>query len=130
MRKPQSFIPILVCEDITAVHDFSVTAFAFTSSGIHRLSDGQAAHAELRVGDLLVWLHRVSEDLNLRPPRSLSAASSGLIVYVEDVDAHFARAKSHGAHIQTEPEDMPYGQREYSVRDIEGHQWWFAAPVK
>jgi uncharacterized glyoxalase superfamily protein PhnB len=25
--------------------------------------------------------------------------------------------------------DQPYGQREYGVRDCEGHRWWFATPA-
>jgi hypothetical protein len=24
---------------------------------------------------------------------------------------------------------MPYGQREYGARDLEGHRWWFASPL-
>ena len=33
-----------------------------------------------------------------------------------------------GAHVETAPSDTPYGQREYGVRDSEGHRWWFATP--
>jgi uncharacterized glyoxalase superfamily protein PhnB len=25
--------------------------------------------------------------------------------------------------------NQPYGQREYGARDLEGHRWWFGAPV-
>jgi uncharacterized glyoxalase superfamily protein PhnB len=48
---------------------------------------------------------------------------SGLVVHVDDVDAHFAHAR---ARIDAEPVDQPYGQREYGARDPEGHRWWFA----
>jgi uncharacterized glyoxalase superfamily protein PhnB len=57
-------------------------------------------------------------------------ANSGLVVHVDDVDAHYQRARSAGARIDSEPVDQPYGQREYGARDLEGHRWWFAAPVK
>jgi uncharacterized glyoxalase superfamily protein PhnB len=130
MAKIPSLIPILVCEDIPAAHDFLVAAFGFTSGGVHRSPDGQAVHAEVRSGDLMIWLHRVAADLKLSSPRSLPAASSGLVVYVDDVDAHYARARSQGAQTEGEPKDMPYGQREYGVRDREGHRWWFATPLK
>jgi hypothetical protein len=33
MARPHHFIPILVCEDIPAEHDFLVDAFDFTSGG-------------------------------------------------------------------------------------------------
>jgi uncharacterized glyoxalase superfamily protein PhnB len=32
--------------------------------------------------------------------------------------------------VEREPRDQPYGQREYSARDPEGHRWWFASPLK
>jgi uncharacterized glyoxalase superfamily protein PhnB len=130
MPKINGVIPILVCEDIPVEHDFLVEAFGFTSGGIHRNPEGRPIHAEVRAGELVIWLHRVSEELKLASPRSLPAASSGLVVYVEDVDAHCAQARSSGAHLEGEPKDMPYGQREYGVRDPEGHWWWFATLLK
>ena len=45
---------------------------------------------------------------------------------VDDVDAHYERAKKAGANITGEPEDRPYGDRVYSVSDPEGHDWFFA----
>jgi uncharacterized glyoxalase superfamily protein PhnB len=48
---------------------------------------------------------------------------------VDDVDAHFEHAKARGARIEREPEDQPYGQREYEVLDLEDHRWWFATPL-
>lgn len=119
-----------MCEDIPAEHDFLVDALGFTSGGIHRTPEGQAVHAEVRAGDIAIWLHRVAADQKLASPRSMLTASSGLVVYVEDVDAHYAIARSRGAQPATEPKDMPYGQREYGVTDPEGHRWWFAALLK
>jgi uncharacterized glyoxalase superfamily protein PhnB len=130
MPKLERLIPILVCEDIAAEHDFLVSAFGFTSGGIHRSPDGQPVHAEVRAGEVVIWLHRVAAELKLASPRSLPAASSGLVVHVDDVNAHFKHAKEHGANVESEPKDMPYGQREYGARDLEGHRWWFAAPLK
>ena len=123
-------IPVLVYEDIAAAHDFLVQTFGFTSGGVHRDPMGKAVHAEVRGGDVAIWLHRVAEDLKMVSPRAMSVASSGLVVHVDDVDAHCARARANGARIESEPKDMPYGQREYGARDLEGHRWWFASPLK
>ncbi len=123
-------IPLLVYEDIPAAHDFLVEAFAFTSGGIHRNAEGQAVHAEVRAGDLEIWLHRVAADLKLASPRAMPAASSGLAVHVGDVDAHYEHARAHGARVESEPQNMPYGLREYGASDPEGHRWWFATPLK
>jgi uncharacterized glyoxalase superfamily protein PhnB len=127
MSKFDRIIPLLVYEDIPAAHDFLVEAFGFETGGIKRNAEGQPVHGEVRVGDTMIWLHRVT------PEHKLAAAdmpSSGLVVHVDDVDAHFKRARSAGARIDAEPVDQPYGQREYGARDPEGHRWWFATPAR
>ena len=48
----------------------------------------------------------------------------GVLVYVDDVNAHHARASEQGATILSEPEDGPFG-RLYRVEDLEGHRWMF-----
>lgn len=123
-------IPILVYEDIPAAHDFLVEAFGFASGGVERNADGRPVHAEVRAGDAVIWLHRVALELHLASPRSTPVASSGLVVHVPDVDAHCERARTRGAHLESQPQDMPYGQREYGARDPEGHRWWFATPTR
>jgi len=51
-------------------------------------------------------------------------------VRVEGVNAHFARAKEHGATILHEPTDQEYGEREYTVADPWGHQWEFTETLE
>ena len=57
----------------------------------------------------------------------IQGAHDFLVSAFDDVDAHFGRARAAGAVVDSEPRDMPYGQREYGARDPEGHRWWFAA---
>jgi uncharacterized glyoxalase superfamily protein PhnB len=45
-------------------------------------------------------------------------------VFVDDLDAHLARARSRGAIILTEIHQ--YGYRSYEAADLEGHHWTFA----
>jgi MerR family transcriptional regulator, thiopeptide resistance regulator len=123
-------IALLVYDDIPAAHDFLVEAFGFTPGSIHRDAEGRAVHGEVRAGDLEIWLHRAVAELRLTSPCALPGDSSGLVVHVDDVDAHYEHARAHGARVEGEPSDQPYGQREYGVTDPEGHRWWFAAPLK
>src|SRR5688572_16478554 len=109
----QRVIALLVYEDIPAAHDFLVDAFGFAPGLIHRDGEGRAVHGEVRAGDLLIWLHRAAAELRMASARALPAASSGLVVHVDDVDAHYAHARAHGARVEGEPADRPYGQREY-----------------
>ena len=122
-------VPVLTYQDIPAAHDFLVHAFGFVAGGVERSPDGQAIHGEVRVGDAPVWLHRVTAGHHLDSPTAEDVANSGLFVYVDDVDAHYERARTAGALIDSAPVDQPYGQREYGARDLEGHRWWFATPV-
>jgi uncharacterized glyoxalase superfamily protein PhnB len=112
MQTINRVIPVLVYEDIPAAHDFLIEAFGFTSGGIHRTPDGNADHAEVRAGDFAIWLHRVTAEYQMSSPRSWPASSAGLVVHVEDVAAHFERARSCGARVESEPRDMPYGLRD------------------
>ena len=65
-----------------------------------------------------------------RNPKEQSGETIGLYVYVEDVDAHYERAKAAGAEITEEPVDQEYGERRYTARDPEGHKWFFATRTK
>ena len=122
-------IPVLTYQDIAAAHDFLVQAFGFTAGGVDRSSDGIAVHGEVRAGNMSIWLHRVTAEHQLASPAAIDVANSGLVVQVDDVDAHYERARSAGAQIDSGPVDQPYGQREYGARDPEGHRWWFMMPL-
>jgi uncharacterized glyoxalase superfamily protein PhnB len=51
-------------------------------------------------------------------------------VFVEDVDAHYQRARSSGAKITEELNEPGYGERQYAVEDLERHIWLFSTHVK
>lgn len=129
MPKIERVIPVLTYHDIAAAHDFLVQAFGFTAGGVDRTPDGVAVHGEVRAGDMSIWLHRVTAEHQLASPGAVDVANSGLVVQVDDLDAHYERARSAGARIDSDPVDQPYGQREYGARDPEGHRWWFMMPV-
>lgn len=43
-------------------------------------------------------------------------------IVVDDVDAHYARAREAGAEVNAAPRDLGY-TREYATRDPEGNVW-------
>jgi uncharacterized glyoxalase superfamily protein PhnB len=57
------------------------------------------------------------------------APGSTLLVRVDDADAHHARAAAAGAKILSEPEDFPYGERQYNAEDPGGHRWTFSQSI-
>jgi MerR family transcriptional regulator, thiopeptide resistance regulator len=122
----ERIIPVPTYQDIPAAHDFLVNAFGFSGGGVHRNGEGQPIHGEVCAGDAPIWLHRVTAEHRLNSPLAANVANSGLFARVDDVDAHYERARAAGAFIDSQPVDQPYGQREYGARDLEGHRWWFA----
>jgi MerR family transcriptional regulator, thiopeptide resistance regulator len=122
-------IPLLVCSDITAEHDFLVHVLGLSPAVVERMPDGKVVHAEVVAGSRRVWLHRADEAEGLVPPRRSGSAAGGLVIHVGDVDAHHERARAAGADILYAPRDEDYGQREYGIRDPEGHLWWIATPI-
>ena len=129
MTKRPTVIPVLVYADIPAAHDFLVEAFGFTPGGVERSPDGEAVHAEVRTGDSTIWIHRVTAEHQMGVPNGLPHVHGGMSVMVPNIDAHFAQAKGAGANVTSEPQDQPYGLREYGAIDPEGHHWWFASPL-
>ena len=123
-------IPVLVYEDIAAGHDFLVDVLGFTSGGLERTGDGDVVHGEVAHGDFTIWLHRVTGEHGMQTPKALPASHGGLTVWVDDVDAVFARVQAAAPDAAIRPpEDQDYGLRECGVRDPDGHHWWFSTPV-
>lgn len=125
MTDTQRFVPIFVYEDIEAAQRFLVRAFGFEPGMLNRTDDG-VVHGEVSMGGQDIWLHRVSTEFGLASPKSVPVTTSGLVVFVDDVDAHHRHAVEEGATVDYPPTDMPYGQREYGTRDSEGGLWCFA----
>ena len=122
----QPIVALQVYEDLEAAQRFLVEAFGFKPGVLEYDDIGRAVHSEVSTGGTVIWLHRGDPEHGLTSARSLPAQPGGLVVFVDDVDAHFQRARKAGAAIDSPPADQPYGQREYSARDPEGNFWYFA----
>jgi uncharacterized glyoxalase superfamily protein PhnB len=120
----QRIVPYLVYADAPSAIEFLCSAFGFTERFRYPMDDGKIGHAELSFADNVVMLASVFEGFGDSPLR-LPAVSSFVFCYVDDVEAHFARARDAGATIASEPLDE-HGQRMYRAMDPEGHRWIFA----
>jgi uncharacterized glyoxalase superfamily protein PhnB len=128
-------IPMISYDDGFAALDWLARAFGFKERVRMAGPDGRLSHAEMETEEGVIMLASPSPDyegprkhrLSCERARRWSSVPSvidGLLVYVRDVDAHFARASQAGATILSEPEDGPPGRR-YRVEDFEGHRWMF-----
>ena len=114
--------PYLCVADADAELTFLTQAFGASTSEVARNDDGAIMHAELHVGDTLVMLGQANDRFTPKP--------AALYLWVDDVDATYARALAAGATSESEPEDKPYGHRNAGVVDANGVTWWIGAPVQ
>ncbi len=92
--------------------------------------DGKIGHAELQIGDGLVMIADEYPEMDVRGPRSIGGTAVTISVYVDDVDAVFARAIDAGASPVRKVEDQFYGDRSGQFEDPFGHRWNVATHVE
>jgi PhnB protein len=92
--------------------------------------EGKVAHAEIRIGDSVIMLADEHHEGGYRSPRSLGGSPVSIMLYLEDVDAVFARALEAGARAQREVADQFYGDRSGTLEDPFGHVWTVATHVE
>lgn len=114
--------PYLCVPDADAELAFLKAAFGAAEISCDRNADQSVMHAEIQVGDSLVMVGQAGGQW-----KPLSAA---IYLWVDDVDATYAKALEAGAASQSAPEDKPYGHRNAGVVDGNGITWWIASPVR
>jgi uncharacterized glyoxalase superfamily protein PhnB len=114
--------PVLSYRDAAAALDWLQKAFGFEQLFATPGEDGTIVHAELSAGNGVIML---GSGAGPNASADWRSVPQSVYVAVEDTDAHYARARAAGAEITREPEDLDYGSREYSARDLEGHHWHF-----
>lgn len=125
--EPQRDVAIsLSYDDVVRAIDWLEAAFGFERKLVVPDGEGGVAHAELRFGDGIIMPASAKQmSKGISRPRELGAVTGTVYSYVADPDAHCRRARAAGARIEREPAETEYGSREYSVRDLDGHQWSF-----
>jgi uncharacterized glyoxalase superfamily protein PhnB len=121
-------MPYLYYADARAALDFLTNAFGFTELEAFRDDDGNVWHAQLATGDGVVMIGPGLSDFGTRSVDDGELATARIFVYVDDVDAHCARARQAGATIVVEPGDQG-PNRIHIARDCGAHEWIFATPL-
>ena len=119
-------VPVLVYEDVAKAIAWLCEAFGFMERLRAAGPDGMVSHAQLTVAEGAIMLGRQGGEF--RPPRP-NEVSQYVVVHVENVDAHFERARRSGARILKAPSDMPFGERQYTAEDPGGHRWTFSQSI-
>jgi uncharacterized glyoxalase superfamily protein PhnB len=117
----KTVLPHIVYEDLPAAIAWLITTFGFVEH--YRYGDPLSG-AQVHLGD--AWMMLNTSKPGYRSPSELGFNTQSLTVFVEDVEAHFARAKEAGAKIVEDLHETVYGELQYGVEDLEGHHWLFS----
>ncbi len=125
-----SITPSIIVRDAAQAIEFYARAFGAEEVSRMAGPGGTIVHAEIRIGDSVVMLGEENAQWGTRSPLSTNGNPGSLHIYVEDVDAAFARAVSAGATVRAPLEDAFWGDRYGKVTDPFGHEWGLATRMK
>ncbi len=118
----QTIVPILRYEDARAAIRWLGVAFGFTERFSEPETGPFVRHAQLVLGSYIIMLGSTRNDGMVSP--QASAATQGIYVFVDDLDARYERALAAGADAHP-PYETDFGSREFLAHDMEGHPWTF-----
>jgi uncharacterized glyoxalase superfamily protein PhnB len=122
-------IPQLSALEVDVYIKFLSDAFGFQVRRYWRdPNDSAHVNVEVEFEGVVIGIGQRRGDR--RAPKDPSAPNIGLYVVVNDVDAHYSRARAANAVITSEPADQRWGHRMYGAVDPEGHDWGFATPLR
>ena len=84
--------------------------------------------AQLCAGNAWIMVNSAKDDEHT--PAEAGFGTQSLTIFVEGVEAHYARVLAHsaaaGAKIVEELHETEYGELQYAVIDLDGHHWLFS----
>jgi uncharacterized glyoxalase superfamily protein PhnB len=120
-------IPALRYRDAHAAIEWLCNVIGFERHAVYEGENGAVGHAELKLAGGMIMLGSQKDDelgRNFKSPSETGGIETrGVYIVVPDADAVHARAVAAGAPIVRPLQDTPYGSREFSVKDPEGHSW-------
>jgi PhnB protein len=115
-----SVTPYLVVDGASKAIDFYKRAFGAVERFRMPAPDDKVGHAEIQIGDSVVMLSDPFPEMG----------SSGLMIYVPDVDALFKQAVDAGATVTMPLDNQFWGDRYGKLRDPFGHSWHLATHIE
>ena len=123
--------PRLVFDGARDAIDFYVKAFGAELVEDPHYAGDQVVHAELRIGDSILFVTDEGDDGNGAAPASVGGQVTTIIALnVPDVDRWWERAVAAGCEVVFPLADQFYGDRGGRLRDPFGHQWMLSTHIE
>jgi uncharacterized glyoxalase superfamily protein PhnB len=120
-------LPHVSYRDVAAASAWLRVTFGFTEHYRYGPPDAPSG-AQMYLGGAWVMLN--GAEPGHKTPAELGYGTQSLTVFVTDVDAHFATARSAGATIVEDLHETVYGERQYGALDLDGHHWLFSTHAR
>jgi uncharacterized glyoxalase superfamily protein PhnB len=124
-----SLTPNLVVQNAAGAIDFYKKVFGATEIERHPGPDGKVIHAELKIGDSIIFVNDSMGKL-ASPAEAGASNPMYLHLYVPDADTIFNRALTAGARVDMPIQNMFWGDRYGKLTDPFGQQWGIATHVE
>jgi uncharacterized glyoxalase superfamily protein PhnB len=120
-----TILPHVMYRDVEEASAWLSRAFGFVE---HYRYGNPVSGAQMSAGNAWIMLKRAQ-----RPeatPKALGFGTQSLTVFIEDIEAHFERAKSAGVTLLEDLHETVYGELQYAAEDLDGHHWLFSRHAK
>lgn len=125
---PGTIIPELAYPDVREAVEWLCRTFGF----VERLRIANH-RAQLTFGGDSIVVIELSSDPDSANSKASSSVSRridhSIMMRVADIDSHYERARQAGARILNPPTDYPFGERQYTAYDFDGHRWTFTQTI-
>jgi uncharacterized glyoxalase superfamily protein PhnB len=121
---PATVIPVLVYPDVRAAVTWLITTFGFAE----KTRIGESHRAQMSIGADGAMI--VADASGEQQPPQAGTVTHVIKVRVEDVTAHYERARANGARVLEPPTAREYGEKECTLEDFAGHRWQFSETLQ
>jgi uncharacterized glyoxalase superfamily protein PhnB len=122
--------PSLICRGAAQAIEFYKKALGAEERMRMAGPDGKIMHAELKIGDSIIFVTDERPEMGCISPQSLNGTPTSLYLYVKDVDKAFQRAVDAGGKVTMPVADMFWGDRFGTFSDPFGHNWGMSTHIE
>lgn len=127
----RTITPHLTVRGASEAIEFYRQAFAAEQKYCLHTPDNKAVmHAELQIGNSMIYLNDEFPDVWSQSPIALNSSPVTIHLQVDDADAWFNRAVAAGAKVLMPLENTFWGDRYGKVVDPFGHHWSIGCQVE
>lgn len=134
METKPKIIPTMAYKDAKKAIQWLCDAFGFEQKVVHDDEAGTVVHAQLTHKGSMIMLNSSNNGSEfskfINHPGEIDGfetQSPYIILGDDEIEAHYQKAKAHGAKIALELKAEDYGGKNYTCYDLEGHLWSFGS---